>query len=289
MAAPDILPRNVARGWALGACVTRAAALAACGADAPEGPREDEAAAAGAVEEATPAVEASAVPTRGWTERREVAEVDAVFPHSDHRGVDCLRCHTRPASHVNHTDVECNRCHGRPAGFAELPVKSARECAACHHDPARAVACISCHTSRPDARPVLAAVPVGDGGEVNVRTMTFRHGLHADQACVRCHSEAVTRAFTGDCSTCHDDHHTAQSNCRACHEATGLEAHAEVKVHTGCAGAGCHSDARVLSLEPNRTVCLTCHADLTDHHVERECTQCHVGTLRSLSATRGTR
>lgn len=285
MDAPEARPVGPTRRWALTALLV---ALAACGPEEAEDLRDTEApATAEAVDEAAPTVAASAVPTRRWTERREVAEVDAAFPHSDHRDVDCQRCHTRPAGHVTHTDVECTRCHGRPAGYAELPVKSARECAACHHDAGRATACSSCHESGSRrATPVLAAVPVGDGGQVRVRTMTFDHGLHGGQACTRCHTEPVTRAFTGDCSSCHDEHHTPESNCTACHQATGLEAHAGARVHTGCAGAGCHADTRVLSLAPSRNVCLACHADLVDHHVDRECTQCHVGTLRSLSAAR---
>ncbi|MEJ2501889.1 MAG: cytochrome c3 family protein [Gemmatimonadota bacterium] len=263
---------------------------AACGTEPLDGPdraTEEESPAAEAPAPEALASRASASPTRRWTERREVAEVDASFPHSEHRELECQRCHARPASHVTHRALECTGCHGRPEGFAELPVRTARECAACHHDPDRGMACTGCH--RPDAggaRPVQVAIGRGEAGQARVRTLVFAHRRHAGQACIRCHTEPVTRAFEGDCSTCHAAHHTADSDCAACHRATGLAAHAGVRVHSGCAGSGCHADTRVLSLEPTRNVCLTCHEDLMDHHPERECTECHVGTLRSLGAPR---
>lgn len=66
-----------------------------------------------------------------------------------------------------------------------------------------------------------------------------------------------------------------------CHEDFDVPAHSG-DVHAGCAGGGCHGDAPVLSLAPQRNVCQVCHQDLVDHRPGQECTNCHVGFGDSL-------
>lgn len=268
-------------------------ALAACDAPPPqESAEEPPAEAAVAMEPAPDAGSApvDATPTAAWSDRRAMAEVDAAFPHSEHRDVDCERCHVRPSSHVTHTDASCTACHGRPAGFDGLPRRPAIECAGCHHEDNADRSCTSCHDrDREGPRPVLTTVRTAGGEEARVRRVVFSHALHADRSCTGCHTEAVTRSFGGECSACHESHHTARADCRGCHEAEGLAVHESSNVHAGCAGSGCHEDAVVMALEPNRNVCLTCHTGQVDHKVGRECGECHVGMMSSLAGARGGR
>lgn len=224
--------------------------------------------------------------TAAWSERRLVAEVDAAFPHSEHRSVDCELCHQRPATHRTHTDMECVGCHARPAGFAMLPERSARECASCHHaDPERS--CRSCHESDDvGPRPVLATVAVAGGDLVRVRNLSFAHAVHSGRECQVCHEDPVTRHFDGDCASCHAEHHTPDAACASCHTDADVPVHTNA-VHAGCAGGGCHGDAVVLALQPTRNVCMTCHTDLATHRPGRECTTCHVGFSESLGGAGG--
>ena len=209
--------------------------------------------------------------------RRAMAAVDSVFPHSEHRTVDCQRCHQRPPGHVTHRQFECRACHGQPAGFASLPERTARECAACHHRNVESRSCRSCHQSdEVGARPVLVAVEVTGAEEARVRRLTFAHDDHQSRECRTCHSTPVTLDFGRDCASCHEYHHQQDARCMTCHVDVETAAHAG-DVHAGCAGGGCHGEAPVLSLAPTRNVCQVCHQDMVDHRPGRECTACHVG------------
>lgn len=267
---------------------------AGCGRDAPAASEEGgtdgveaaaRASATGAEPSPTPTT-ALASPTAGWTDRRVLAEVDARFPHSEHRAIDCERCHVRPASHVTHPGAECVACHTRPAAFESLAERSARECASCHHAREER-SCRSCHESDDiGARPVLATVHTAGGERVRVRSLTFAHALHVSVDCRSCHDDPVTRSFTGDCATCHEQHHRPDSQCTTCHESTTTPVHTSA-VHSGCAGGGCHGDATVLALAPTRNVCITCHEAQVSHKPGRECASCHVGVMDSLGGARG--
>lgn len=263
-----------------------------CGADVPDGAAAGDPAGSTAepVSDAAPASGTSEqtdrTTTAEWSERRLIAEVDAAFPHSEHRTVECERCHQRPATHVTHTEMECVGCHARPAGFASLPDRSRRECASCHHaDTERS--CRSCHqTDEVGPLPVLATVKVGSSDNVRVRKLSFAHSVHASRDCRSCHDDPVTRHFEGDCSSCHAEHHTRDASCATCHADAAVPAHTNA-VHAGCAGGGCHEDAVVLALQPTRNVCLTCHAGLAPHKPGQECTTCHVGFTESLAGGSG--
>jgi hypothetical protein len=115
------------------------------------------------------------------------------------------------------------------------------------------------------------------------RSVVFQHHAHADIACAKCHTTAVTlhpdSAVTG-CTACHEQHHAPARNCAACHTAGGFDpakSHAPpVEAHTGC--DACHKTATVARLVPDRGLCLTCHAAQRDHYANRECTVCHFQT-----------
>ena len=219
--------------------------------------------------------------------RRAMEIVDSLFPHSEHRALECQRCHQRPAGHATHRQIECRSCHGRPAQFATLPERTARECAACHHRNIDTRSCRSCHTSdEVGSRPVLVAIQVAGAAEPRVRTLTFAHADHQSRECRTCHSTEVTLDFGRDCASCHEYHHQQDARCMTCHVDVETPAHSG-DVHAGCAGGGCHGEAPVLSLEPTRNVCQVCHQDMVDHRPGQECTACHVGFGDSLGERAG--
>jgi hypothetical protein len=218
-------------------------------------------------------------------ERLAMEEVDAVFPHSEHRALECQRCHQRPAGHETHTDAPCNACHGRPAGFASLPERTPRECAACHHADVETRSCRSCHPSdQVGERPVLVAIRAAGAEEPRVRQLTFDHANHTTRECTSCHTMPATLRFGRECASCHDAHHRQEAECTACHVSVGAPAH-DADVHEGC--AECHGDAAVLALEPTRNVCLTCHEDMADHRAGQRCTACHIGSWPARPARGG--
>lgn len=220
-------------------------------------------------------------------EERAMELVDAAFPHSAHQTVECQRCHQRPPGHVTHQTVECGRCHGRPARFANLPERTARECAACHHEDAQRLACRSCHEGdEVGARPVLVGIQATGAEEPRVRRLVFDHADHQSQDCLACHTTPVTLQFGEECASCHEYHHSQDARCMTCHEDLDVPEHSG-DVHAGCAGGGCHGDAPVLSLAPQRNVCQVCHQDLVDHRPGQECTNCHVGFGDSLRERAG--
>ncbi len=218
-------------------------------------------------------------------DRLAMEEADAVFPHSEHRTVECQRCHRRPPGHATHLNAECNACHGRPAGFANLPTRTPRECAACHHADAADQGCRACHESdQVGPRPVLVSVQAGGSEEPRVRRLTFDHSNHTSRECATCHTEPATLRFGRDCAACHEAHHHQEAECASCHVSVGPPAHT-ADVHEGC--AECHGDAPALALEPTRNVCLTCHQDMADHRAGQRCTACHIGSWPSGAARGG--
>ena len=218
---------------------------------------------------------------------RAMVVVDSLFPHSEHRTLECQRCHQRPQGHLTHREIECRSCHGRPAQFATLPERTPRECAACHHRNVDNRSCRSCHTSdEVGSRPVLVAVQAAGADEPRVRTLTFDHQDHRSRECRTCHTAPATLAFGRDCASCHEYHHQQDARCMTCHVEVETPVHSG-DVHAGCAGGGCHGDAPVLSLEPQRNICQVCHQDLVDHRPGQECTMCHVGFGESLGERAG--
>ncbi len=268
------------------------ALLAACGGDSSAGAAPGPDAAEAAVPTAAAVVRAAtadAPPVMSLTLRQALASVDYAFPHSKHAGVDCLRCHRRPTSHVTHPEAPCTACHGRPTVLASLPRPDRMECLGCHHANAPDRPCERCHEAAPrDPIPQRLAVITAGGRAPRARTVLFDHARHAGRACTGCHTTPVTRAFGAGCGSCHESHHRAEAECATCHDGRGIGAHTD-RSHLGCAGAECHEDRTVLALAPTRNVCLICHGARIDHYPKQECATCHVGfgeTIRSATGSR---
>ncbi len=221
--------------------------------------------------------------------RRALEAVDYAFPHSKHGGVDCLRCHTRPASHVTHPDAPCTACHTRPAVLATLPAPARTECLECHHAERPDRPCARCHESAPRAPiPERLSVVTAAGKGPRTRMVAFDHARHSGRACTACHTTPVTRAFGTTCGSCHESHHRAEAECITCHDGRGIAAHDD-RSHRSCAGAECHSDRTVLGLPPTRNVCLVCHADRRSHYPGEQCAECHTGFGATIRGARGAR
>lgn len=195
----------------------------------------------------------------------------AAFAHDAHATVTCATCHGDPPAHGRHGEMACDECHATPAGArATAPT----ECDACHHGPDQAAPCQGCHgTPSPAVHPLPRSLRLA--GSTVRRTLAFSHRPHELLECTACHADGGRAAVTGDCLGCHDDHHAASSSCLACHEAPAAGVHG-VDAHLGCGGAGCHTEARVLSLPRSRPVCLSCHPAQADHEIGADCAGCHL-------------
>jgi hypothetical protein len=197
------------------------------------------------------------------------------FDHSPHTNVGCNNCHGDIPGHAAHRTIRCLECHGG-VGAGTGRTFAASECQACHHraDPPRD--CARCHAAADRAAPLPVAITFTAAGHSAERTLRFEHARHDTLACTECHMlPDVTPVRT--CSTCHDNHHRAGADCTLCHDQPPAPAH-DLAAHRGCAGSGCHTDARVLSLPLSRPVCLACHRDRVDHEPGRECAECHLVT-----------
>ncbi len=205
--------------------------------------------------------------------QRAPQHAEAPFPHARHRSVACTTCHSSRSTH------------------GEVIVRDAMACQGCHHARTQRAACTACHDTLQLAKaiPVEVSIRVSAsisasmsasesasvngkrGATVRRRTLTFAHARHATLACAACHGDDVNRTPVKTCESCHDDHHTVQRDCTACHP-TPREGHGR-DAHEGC--ASCHTDAAVRALPPVRPVCLACHAAQRTHFAEQECVSCH--------------
>ncbi len=62
----------------------------------------------------------------------------------------------RPFEHARHESLPCRGCHGAGAAHRTTRVRAPTDCAACHHDPGRSLACNTCH--RADVIPATRTV-----------------------------------------------------------------------------------------------------------------------------------
>ena len=197
----------------------------------------------------------------------------------------------RPFEHQRHESLPCRGCHGAGATHRTTRVRAPRDCAACHHDPARAIACITCH--RVDRLPAerlvrlsLSLLVVDTG---RTREVLFRHGVHvapaAGLSCRDCHATEVTLQRNRECGSCHESHHSERTNCAACHAAPRKGAH-NASVHLSCAGSACHASNRAPPPTISSAACLFCHADRRDHEPGGACALCH--RIPGGSRSRGT-
>ena len=186
------------------------------------------------------------------------------FSHSMHSGMPCLRCHDPAATHGIVS-------FGIPAG-----------CDACHHGTvANAEGCAECHSAIEINAPqeVSITVAVGDRA-ARKRPAHFDHALHSGLECNECHGADPKRTVSkeaGACISCHGDHHAAARTCSECHpSAQAASAHEKAdNPHVAC--DSCHDRETITTLMPDRSFCLTCHANQTAHYAsdDRSCTSCH--------------
>jgi hypothetical protein len=184
----------------------------------------------------------------------------------------------RPFAHARHESLPCRGCHGVGAAHRTTRVRSPTDCATCHHDPARSLACTTCHRADgiPATRTVRLALHVA--GESRQRDVTFRHDVHiaarTGLGCRDCHVAEVTLARKRECASCHSSHHSDRTDCTNCHVQPRRGTH-NASVHLGCAGSQCHSAEKAPAPTLSRETCLFCHANRRDHEPEGSCAACH--------------
>ena len=182
------------------------------------------------------------------------------FEHRRHRSLACLTCH----------DVHSSR---------RLTFEPPRGCQICHHQAPAENRCRDCHTAEEIAAPLARTVTVTVREQApRPRPVNFRHESHRTPACATCHTQQVSLAI-GDsvatCAACHDDHHQAARACSGCHaDRAAFPPHAPpAEAHGGC--DACHATRTIARLEPDRSLCLTCHEPQRDHQPDGQCTTCH--------------
>lgn len=204
---------------------------------------------------------------------RIAAAEPSEFPHAPHGGFECRRCHEAVPGHEGHAAFACSECHDAPPATAER-----RDCSGCHHSGAVGQACTRCHdrSAAPAAeRRVSALVRTARNPQGATRALPFAHARHAQLECVRCHERGAQAAVRVACTSCHDRHHRPDAECRSCHESVAAQVHPPARVHRGCAGAGCHTDATVIALPFSRPLCLVCHPAQAAHEPDTDCAGCH--------------
>jgi len=186
-------------------------------------------------------------------------------------------------AHGQHRDVACLSCHSSSGGgHGTLLVTGISDCRSCHHaDPAPVDGgCAACHEG---TRGPAGSFPLTRGMDFTVGVsreaeLSFSHDDHAIEDCGNCHTEGSSlSAEAVDCATCHDEHHQVGNTCRTCHIEAPTRAHPVEVVHTGCAGAGCHTDLPFGGgLPADREFCLTCHQGQANHQTDQpDCAECH--------------
>jgi len=187
-------------------------------------------------------------------------------------------------SHGDHRTQVCSSCHSSRVQHGELLVKSAADCQRCHHSGPDRVQCATCHDVARLDRTVLQTqrtLHLNAAQATVARRLPFEHQRHDSVACVRCHTNPVSRAPEGaDCAACHASHHRPTANCVACHGAANAITLHKVGDHTNCSSAACHG-ARAAALPVARAMCLMCHAAQARHVPGKACEQCHQVMARS--------
>jgi hypothetical protein len=190
----------------------------------------------------------------------------------------------RPFDHRDHVDVACTECHASGERHGEITVRTARECAACHHDDTRTASrdCTACHseTSLDRSFSVSRAIHLTAWDAPRDRDLAFSHGSHRELGCGECHRSRPLLPGDRSCTDCHADHHRADADCSSCHIRPPEDAH-DLEVHrSSCTGAGCHGEAGRAAgsafQERSRSACLSCHTDQRDHEPDARCADCHL-------------
>lgn len=184
--------------------------------------------------------------------------------------------------HTEHRSLACGMCHATRVHHGAMKVTKTEDCRSCHHTSRAGVGCLYCHD-----RSEVAAIKTRIQHRFDirlgrldhpVRDLPFDHGKHVRFECTTCHTQGLALTAAGSsCSSCHEAHHQATSNCVECHTMYVLGAHTR-EAHLGCEGAGCHEalPASIRAVPRTRAFCLVCHQDRSDHEPDGNCALCHV-------------
>lgn len=183
-------------------------------------------------------------------------------------------------SHGPHRTERCSACHSSQVRHGALIVRSAADCQNCHHQRPGRENCVQCHAGAAAHATTTGDITITLAGVQRTAThrIRFEHQRHQSVECVRCHTNSQTRAPDGaNCSSCHDQHHTANATCTNCHTGPRTIAAHSVDDHANC--AQCHGP-RTANLPVTRAACLVCHTTQTTHMPGRVCENCHHVTTR---------
>ncbi len=183
----------------------------------------------------------------------------------------------RPFEHRRHESVSCLTCHGTGEQHGLIRMRTAADCASCHHDPVTAPDCAACHRNEtlPEQRSIAASMTLAEAATPRDRMLPFGHAVHLAAQCGECHQTAVTLAVAVTCNACHDRHHEAKADCAQCHRGFERDASHTARAHLGCTGAGCHTSSALPEPTASRTLCLACHTEQRDHEPAGDCARCH--------------
>jgi hypothetical protein len=182
--------------------------------------------------------------------------------------------------HDRHQQLACLTCHASRTGHGRLTFVPPRGCQLCHHDAPATSDCARCHQAGERAAVRTLVVPIAVGERpARERSVDFAHATHGALRCLECHQVPVTLqpgAAVRECRACHEPHHAAGRPCAACHAgAQPRAAHAALPdAHVAC--DECHTESIVALLMPDRSLCLTCHAEQREHQPGAECSSCHL-------------
>ena len=194
-----------------------------------------------------------------------------LFDHGTHvlrGGVACSQCHSA-ANYVLPGTHDVDKRHGRT-------MLTSTSCSSCHHDETSTIACVACHTGDATigrAIPVTMPLRLRPSHAPQTRQVEFEHRAHSSLECTGCHTSRTAVTSLAACATCHGTHHTQVAQCAACHGTDVGSAH-KAADHLAC--TRCHSRETVALLTPDRSFCVSCHADRADHKPGRECSTCHM-------------
>jgi nitrate/TMAO reductase-like tetraheme cytochrome c subunit len=219
-----------------------------------------------------------------------VPDVDLGPPVSENI---CLACHLgaerresvfqgKAFSHSSHSlmaGLECSECHTPLEEHGGTTLASAASCDGCHHPAIGVQNCAACHEGPGGAPEAVYALEEGD----------FSHDVHGpvnDLDCGDCHSGSRMATTDVECQSCHVEHHRPETGCLSCHRGGANEDH-ELADHVAC--VQCHEPLADQLDHWTRQICLSCHADLGEHHEPKACEACHrvppMGSIREAVPT----
>ena len=188
-------------------------------------------------------------------------------------------------SHRLHRNVTCTSCHTAEDAHGAIKIRTATDCAGCHHSTANRQRCTSCHGREElsGARERTVAVKLSVWATARPRALTFAHSRHANVDCVSCHQGAPSFTALKSCADCHSTHHDAERSCVSCHNQPAESKVHDRRVHLTCEGAGCHMSALLPRPVTARNVCVACHRAQVEHEPGGDCASCHLIPKRRVS------